>query len=103
MPELTKYDSLINDLSALETQISIMKSKCKDTLERNADLQQQLDEIRKENNVLVQRIQQLEEENDGLRTETEQALFNTINLKERENLKLKLQNLISRIDNHLSS
>jgi len=101
--ELSKNDILISDLSAIETQLSILINKNKDLGIKNIELEQNLDSLRKENSVLQQKLESLEKEIKNVTENSEENLFNSLNLKERENLKVKLQNLITRIDYHLSS
>ena len=59
--------------------------------------------MRNENSILQQRIISLENEIKSPGNDGDNNLFNSLNLKERENLKVKLQNLLSKIDYHLSS
>jgi cell division septum initiation protein DivIVA len=101
--ELSKNDILISDLSAVETQLSILINKNKDLSQKNVDLEESLESLKKENEILLQKLAALESEIKAIDENTETNLFNSLNLKERENLKVKLQNLISRIDYHLSS
>ena len=103
MAELTKYDLLINDLSSLESQASILISKFKDTFARNIELENLLAETKRENMLLLQEITKLENEIQKKKENGDADLFNSLTLKERDNLKVRLQNLISKIDYHLSS
>lgn len=103
MAELTKYELLINDLGSLESQASILISKFKDTFARNIELENFLAEAKKENIMLLQEITKLEGEFQKKKENGETDLFNSLTLKERDSLKIRLQNLISKIDYHLSS
>ena len=103
MAELSKQEILINDLNSVQTQLSILINKYNDAFQRNADLELLLEEAKKENAVLSQKILKLQGELENFQRESESNVFNSLNLKEREDLKVKLQNLISRIDYHLSS
>ncbi len=103
MAEISKNDMLISDLSAIETQLSILVNKNKDLSIKNIELEENLNSLRKENSVLLQKLESLEDEIKNIDDSGEGNLFNSLNLKERENLKVKLQNLITRIDYHLSS
>ena len=42
MAELSKYDPLLNDLKLIEAQVSILKSKLKDTSAQNEELEKKL-------------------------------------------------------------
>jgi predicted nucleic acid-binding Zn-ribbon protein len=102
----TKYEMLLNDLSSVETQASVLVNKCKDMMERNLELEDFANKAKKEINMLSQKIVNLESELEKVRTERdgeEGKLSYLLNTKETETLKIKLQNLISRIDYHLSS
>ncbi len=103
MAEISKNDILISDLSTIETQLSILINKNKDLNTKNIDLEETLNSLKKENSILLQKLSSLENDIKNIDENTETNLFNSLNLKERENLKVKLQNLITRIDYHLSS
>ena len=106
MPDQSKYDSLLNDLSSIETQSSVLINKCKDLMERNLELEEFANKAKKEITSLSQKVVNLENELEKVlneRGEQEGKLNNLLNTKETETLKIKLQNLISRIDYHLSS
>ena len=106
MPDQTKYDSLLNDLSSIETQSSVLINKIKELMERNLEIEEFADRAKKEITLLSQRIVNLESELEKAqaeRGEQEGKLSNLLNTKETETLKIKLQNLISRIDYHLST
>lgn len=103
MAELSKQEILINDLSSIESQVTSLLHKFKDIAERNSDLEIQIAELRQENGSLTQKILKYEGEIEQLKTESESGQLNSLNLKEREELKLKLQSLISRINYHLSA
>ncbi len=103
MAELSKQDILINDLSSIESQLSSLLHKFGDIAKRNSELETGISELRKENSLLTQKLVKYEGEIEHLKTESESGQLNSLNLKEREELKLKLQNLISRINIHLSA
>ena len=106
MPDQTKYDSLLNDLSSIETQSSVLINKIKELMERNLEIEEFADRAKKEITLLSQKIVNLESELEKVRSEQgeqEGKLSNLLNTKETETLKIKLQNLISRIDYHLST
>ena len=103
MAELSKQEIFINDLSSIESQLTSLLNKFKDIAGRNDDLESEISELRKENAALTQKLVKYEGEIEKLKTESESGQLNSLNLKEREELKLKLQNLISRINFHLST
>ncbi len=103
MADLTKYEILINELSSIEGLISNLLHKNQELVEQNADLQGQLIQLKNENTYLTQKLSSVEKEIKNQNNEGEINLFNSLNSKERENLKIRLQNLISKIDYHLSA
>ena len=106
MPDQTKYEILLNDLSSIEMQSSVLINKCKELMERNLEMEEFANKAKKEITLLSQKIVNLESELEKARSEQseqEGKLSNLLNTKETETLKIKLQNLISRIDYHLST
>lgn len=103
MVDLAKYDSIIQDLSAIEAEIATIGNKLKDTEERKTELEIQVSKLRQDNSIFQKKIIELEQEILLSKQDEEGNIFNTLNSKEKENLKLKLQDIISKIDFHLSS
>jgi hypothetical protein len=101
--DLAKYDSIIQDLSAIESEIATVGNKLKDTDIRKTELEIQVAKLRQDNSILQKKIIELEQEILLSKQDEEGNIFNTLNTKEKENLKLKLQDIISKIDFHLSS
>lgn len=103
MVDLAKYESLVNDLTVLEARVSILKNKYNDTLERNTELEVTFNEAEQEKSTLHQRISDLEGELETLKQESENAQFKNLTSEERESLKAKIKDLVTRIDYHLST
>ena len=103
MAEYSKYDILIKDLNLVETQVAILNNKYKDELQRNQELEHTVKELKLENAYLVEKLSNLDSELQNLRSGSNQDLFHSLNMKEKEDLKLKLRNLLSKIDYHISS
>jgi len=101
--DLAKYDSIIHDLSSIEAEIATMGNKLRDNEERKTGLEIQVAKLRQDNSFLQKKIIELEQEILLSKQDEEGNIFNTLNTKEKENLKLKLQDIISKIDFHLSS
>jgi len=99
--DLAKYETLISDLGKLESQVEILKKKYSDTVGRNKELEVSLNEIEQGKNLLHQRISELESELDETKLKSEEKT--KLNSVEREEIKIKIRDLISRIDKHLSS
>jgi predicted RNase H-like nuclease (RuvC/YqgF family) len=102
LPDLTKYDVLLKDLEKIETQVSILKHNNQDAVKRNKELENMLSSYTKENLALQKKIENMQNEIKKLQNDSENDMINSLNLKERETLKVKLKDLISRIDYHLS-
>jgi chromosome segregation ATPase len=98
--DLAKYETLISDLGKLESQVEILKNKFSDTLGRNKELEISLNEIQQDKNLLHQKISELESELDETKLKSEEKT--KLNSDEREGIKIKIRDLISRIDKHLS-
>jgi len=100
--EITKYEVLINDLTAIETQLSSLAHKNQELYTKNIELEVQIKQLKSENGFLTQKISKMDVQIQSQKADVETSLFNSLNLKERENLKVRLQNLISKIEYHLS-
>jgi chromosome segregation ATPase len=101
--DLAKYDGLLNDFKTIEAQVSMLKKKYDLCVKQNEELEKNIEELKKENSELTQKIDKLETDLTKMKNEGETNLFNSLNSKERESLKDKLQDLISKIDYHISS
>jgi chromosome segregation ATPase len=103
LADLSKYEVLLNDLNTIQTQVSVLKNKFRDTTIRNTELENLVIELKREKSTLAEKIDLLESEIKNFHLETKDSTGLTSNLEEREALRLKIQNLISRIDYHLSA
>jgi predicted nuclease with TOPRIM domain len=101
--DLAKYDSLIQDLSAIEAEIATIGNKLQDVEEHKTELEIELTKLKQENSHLLKKINELEQELATAKEDKEGNIFNTLNSKEKDSIKLKLQDVISKIDYHLSS
>jgi predicted nucleic acid-binding Zn-ribbon protein len=99
--DLAKYETLISDLSALESQVEILKNKYGDTLQRNKDLEVSLNEFQQDKSLLLEKISELESELEELKLKVEEKT--KFNLEDREELKNKIRDLVNRVDKHLSA
>ena len=102
MPDLTKHEILLKDLESITSQVSILKHNYRDSVTRIKELEDMLSSYTKENLALQQKVENLENELKIFQDDSENGVINSLNLKERETLKVKLKDLISRIDYHLS-
>lgn len=101
--QLSKSDIFLNDISDIQKKVSVVVNKLKEASLKNADLESSLTKVNEENEILKTRIEELEGEIGELKEEYEKNVKNSLNLEERETLRFKIQDLISRIDYHLSS
>ncbi len=99
--DLAKYENLINDLSSIEAEVATLKDKLRDNFLRSDEMEEVTKRFKQENSLLKSKITELEIEIENLNKEPD--TFNILNSKERDALKTKLQDLISRIDYHLSA
>lgn len=104
MSEYTKSEILLNDLNSIETQVSILVSNCSDLTGRKSDLEKQLESAQQTISELNQKVNDLELDLSEVKNEKDNnALFNSISNEEKTNIKARLQNLLTRIDYHISS
>ncbi len=103
MTEFSKYDVLISDLNVIQAGVTVLLNKLNDLNARNADLENLLSEMNSEKFLQLEKIKNLKEELEELRTENQSSLFGSLSGTEKEELKHRIRDMISRIDNHLSS
>ena len=103
MVDFAKYDSLIQDLTLIESEVAAIVEKLQISTQRKQELEIQLAKVKQENAVLVKRISELEHQLENTQIKSENEYFGSLNSKEKEVLKQKIQNLITRIEYHLSS
>jgi hypothetical protein len=103
LADYSKYDILIKDLDIVETQVSVLNNKYKDELQKNQDLENTIIKLKEENAFIVGKLSKLESALQNLQSGNNLDLFHSLNMKEKEELKLKLRNLLSKIDFHISS
>ena len=103
MAEYSKYDIIVKDLDLIETQVSILNNKFTDEVRKNHELESTVNQLKKENAFLVDKLTKLQSELENIQPGGNQDLFHSLNMKEKEELKLKLRNLLSKIDYHISS
>jgi len=100
---MVKYENLISDLSTVESQITILKNQYADAVKRTKELDIALEKSKQDNTALYQKIASMEEEINYLKSKAEQGVsLSALDSEERESLKVRLQELITRINYHLS-
>ncbi|HMU42393.1 MAG TPA: hypothetical protein PKA80_03755 [Ignavibacteriaceae bacterium] len=103
MVDLTKYDIILSDLNFIESQASSVKDKFEELKNRNNELEDIVFLLKKEKNLLNQRIAQLESQLEQKPDVEENSEKLNLNVEEKEILKNKIKQLITKIDYHLSS
>lgn len=91
MSELSKYEIFLQELSSVEVQVSAQKELCEELKNRNKELEKKLSALQRENEYLK------------LQIENGENVFGSLSVKERESLKLKITDVITKINNHLTS
>lgn len=104
MPETSKQDALITDITNIHSEVNTLVSNHRDLAQVNLKLEAEVNELRKEKADLVQKLAGLEAKiGNNNKRQPDFEIFNSLDEEERENLKNKIDNLISRIDFHISS
>lgn len=101
--DFTKYDMILSDLNFIESQASSVKDKFEELKNRNNELEDIVFLLKKEKNLLNQRIAQLESQLEQKPDVEENSDKLNLNVEEKEILKNKIKQLITKIDYHLSS
>lgn len=99
--DLSKYEILINDLSSIEAEVATLKDQIRDNALRTDESDAIIQRLKQENSLLKSKLTELEIEIENLKKQPD--TFNLLNSKDREGLKAKLQDVISKIDYHLSA
>lgn len=103
MPDLTKHEVLLNDLSEIQTLVAELINSKRTLREENTRLERSFSGLREENKLLLQRVEALEKQLEVNGNNSLNSLFGSLDNNEKEELKTKIQNLVNRIDLHLSS
>lgn len=104
MADYSKFDNLLGELTGIETQVSALRERNSDLTAEKKHMQEQIDDLKKENDYLRQQVAVLSKEVDSLKDKDGSgATVLALNQEERDLLKGKINQLISRIDLHLNS
>jgi len=104
LPEATKYESFFDELTALEKQLYFFKRKYEELKRFKEENKTRLSELEKENMLLKNRVEELEEKlrtGDYVSGQYMEDLFS--GLEEKTKLRKRIDDLIQKVDNHLSS
>ena len=104
MKESSKYDFFMDELSSLEKQMYVFLQRDYELSQENIELMKKLEYLEKENEVLQLKMNELEEnlqKRDVITSEGKEGI--SLNVEEKEQIKNKIDDLISKIDYHLRS
>lgn len=104
MTDKSKYDYFMEELLSLEKQIYTVVQKSDELVDENNDLREEIENLQVENGALKNKLREIETSLTN-QISDKKDLFseNSININEKEEIKEKIQNLISRLDYHLRS
>ena len=94
----------MDELSSLEKQLYSFVQKSFESTEKNTRLEKKVNQLEKENEVLRLKIDEIESKlNNSLFSDADIFANDSLSLEDREFLKSKIGELISKIDYHLRS
>ncbi len=104
MAESSKYDFFMDELSSLEKQVYKYLQRTGDVVEENKNLQKRIKQLEKENEVLKLKVDDIESKlNNTLVDNEDSSIGSLLGEEEKEELKNRISDLITRIDFHLRS
>ncbi len=103
MADLTKHEVLLNELTNIHSLISVLVNNYKSLQEEKSSLEKSFSVITEEKKDLLRRIEVLENQLEVNKDNSLNSIFSSLDNSEREELKTKIQNLVNRLDFHLSS
>lgn len=103
MPESSKYDFFTDELNALEKQIYVFLQKNEELQLENKELLNRLKNIDKENEVLKLKLEEIDTKLNHFEESESHKYGDALDPEEKEDLKNKISDLISKIDYHLRS
>lgn len=105
MTELSKYDLILEELNSLERHFSMLSRRNKELILKAESLELLNKQLAAENSGLNKKIAELEAKLEGVIKENNslRSNGNSLNLKDKESLKLQINELINKIDFHLRS
>jgi predicted nuclease with TOPRIM domain len=103
MSETSKQEVLLSDLGIIQSQVEILANKCRDLTEVNLEIDSQLSELKKEKTDLLKKISRLEAELHNMKEKSGAEISNSLDEKEKEELKKNIADLVTKIDFHLSA
>ncbi|MBU1098941.1 MAG: hypothetical protein KKA84_00955 [Bacteroidetes bacterium] len=102
MPETSKYNFFMEELSSLEKRIYSFIQRDIELSEENIRLVKRVEQLENENEVLILKIREVEEKVVKFQR-SEIDANDSLGSEEKEKIKTKIDDLISKIDYHLRS
>jgi hypothetical protein len=103
LSDLSKFEIFLQELNSIEVQVSAHIELCEELQKRNKELEKKLLNLQKENEYLKMQSAEGGENGERRSDDNHAAVFNSLSSQERENLKVKITEVISKINNHLTS
>lgn len=103
MSELSKYEIFILELSSVEVQVSALREQYEELQSRSKELEKRLSSLQRENEYLKLQLENGEKMAEERGDSNGETVFSSLSVKEREDLKLKITDVITKINNHLTS
>lgn len=102
MADVSKYETFLTELSSLEKIVNKFAQDHQQMMEQVASLSRQVDELRRENDFLRKKVKENSEEN-TIPLKNQLNNIEMLSKEDKENLKNKIDELISKLDYHLRS
>ncbi|NCQ18292.1 MAG: hypothetical protein COZ80_06170 [Ignavibacteria bacterium CG_4_8_14_3_um_filter_37_9] len=103
MSDLSKYEIFIQELTSVEVQVSALRELYEELKSRNKELEKKLSNLQKENEYLKMQIESGEDSADRKAEGIGEKVFGSLSVNEREDLKVKISDVITKINDHLTS
>lgn len=103
MYESIKNDNILKELNALEDQVSLFLDSLTDRHDLNIEYEKRIDTLSRENEFLKSQIAKMENELNGVKQQLAKSEVSSLSREERDAVKNKITELISRINYHLTS
>jgi predicted nucleic acid-binding Zn-ribbon protein len=93
----------MDELLSLEKQIYTIIQKSDELVDENNDLREEIENLQAENGALKNKLREIETSLTNHMNESGDLFSDNISKNEKEEIKEKIENLISRLDYHLRS
>lgn len=103
MPGSSKFDIFLDELNSLEKQIYIFVHKVKELEEEKNALSKKVKKLLNENEILTMRIEEISGNISKAVNLADEINLKKINWENKEELKSKIEELISKINYHIRS